>query len=416
MFHNNFQAIISFNIFIMVKKITSTVFLLLFVAKYLSAQWSPVQNFGGGKTDGCFGFSLNGKGYVGGGSGSFWEYDPVANHWTNKGNNPGNIVRAFSTSFVVNGKAYVIGGDQAFNPANCLSDVWAYDPSSGWTKKKDYPAGVTSSALVFVINNVAYVGGGVGPTGIFGDFYKYDDANDNWTKLNDLPNPAIGGIYGSCSFSVNGKGYLVCGNHSNGTSTGDVNFVYEYNPAGDSWTPKNNFPGAARTFGFSFVLGNTAYVGGGATNATVTHKDFYQYDAALDKWTQLPNLPTQYGAWVASFVINGTGYIATGANVTPTNLVTSDSVYKYTSATGVSIVNDNPLQLSIYPNPTHDFLTVSGLHQKAQITLLDITGKAIQSIAYYDGGQIDISGLSAGMYILKVQTTESCYNYRFVKE
>lgn len=77
--------------------------------------------------------------------------------------------------------------------------------------------------------------------------------------------------------------------------------------------------------------------------------------------------------------------------------------------------NRSDLGLNIYPNPanrniTADF-TVSG-NQPVNISIFDITGKLVLSTSkiYYSGPQtqkINISGLSKGLYILKVDLNQS---------
>ena len=59
-----------------------------------------------------------------------WEYDPIANTFTDKAPSPAS--QAGATSGVINGKLYLSGGRT--NPDAVLSDTWAYDiATNAWT-------------------------------------------------------------------------------------------------------------------------------------------------------------------------------------------------------------------------------------------------------------------------------------------
>ena len=73
--------------------------------------------------------------------------------------------------------------------------------------------------------------------------------------------------------------------------------------------------------------------------------------------------------------------------------------------------------LSVYPNPAHDVLNIA-LPEGTEIAntgIYSITGQKIQEIPA-GNLNINIAGLAAGVYIIKVQTADnSAYNGRFVK-
>jgi Secretion system C-terminal sorting domain len=72
--------------------------------------------------------------------------------------------------------------------------------------------------------------------------------------------------------------------------------------------------------------------------------------------------------------------------------------------------------VEIYPNPAHDLLTIelnknieSGQHVRIEVT--DMQGKLMLYQEYVSDSpifQLDISELSAGMYIVNVRAGESC--------
>lgn len=74
---------------------------------------------------------------------------------------------------------------------------------------------------------------------------------------------------------------------------------------------------------------------------------------------------------------------------------------------------------NIYPNPTNDYINVALLNEKqnAKITLFDLTGKSIltQQINQLGDSRIDLSGLSSGSYLVRIQTATSVSTQRIVK-
>lgn len=79
----------------------------------------------------------------------------------------------------------------------------------------------------------------------------------------------------------------------------------------------------------------------------------------------------------------------------------------------------NPSLANIYPNPTNDYIHVALLNEKqdAEITLFDLTGKSIltQQINQLGNSIIDLSGLSSGSYLVRIQTANSVSTQRIVK-
>lgn len=79
-------------------------------------------------------------------------------------------------------------------------------------------------------------------------------------------------------------------------------------------------------------------------------------------------------------------------------------------------------EVKVYPNPTQDMLNVSLPREIANgITydIYDISGKKIKEYSNKVDSEyltIDVSGLTNGVYILTVKTTEGSSNYKFIKK
>ena len=103
--------------------------------KVAESAYAKKNDFPGGARCRAFGFSANGKGYIGGGrAGSdstiydFWGYDPFTDNWTRKGNIQhlsmgwiGQMVSAYN----IGGFGYVLGPTK-WPPQR--RELWKYNP------------------------------------------------------------------------------------------------------------------------------------------------------------------------------------------------------------------------------------------------------------------------------------------------
>jgi hypothetical protein len=62
-----------------------------------------------------------------------------------------------------------------------------------------------------------------------------------------------------------------------------------------------------------------------------------------------------------------------------------------------------PESISIFPNPAHDFVTIS-ISEPAMVTLFDMTGKAVESYSLSQTENISTESLSAGIYFIQVNS------------
>lgn len=176
-----------------------------------------------------------------------------------------------------------------------------------WTASPVFPGDERDGIFSFVINDQAYVGGGITRH----DFYRYNPIANKWDTLNTVANDSDRCF--AAAFAVSGMGYVIGGDPAFGQSMKDV---WEYNPATDMWTQKNDFPGGNRVGMLVLQIGNRVFVGGGCESfgsggVVNAKKDFYEYNAATDSWTPLADLPYE-AAFPSGFVIDGKGYLVFG--------------------------------------------------------------------------------------------------------
>jgi N-acetylneuraminic acid mutarotase len=201
-------------------------------------------------------------------------------------------------------RSFYILGLLAFTLAFASSAVLGQ--SLSWQSAK-FPGGGRDAASTFAIGDKVYVGGGSGKK----DFYEFDQASQKWTKLGDLPSAGQSRAFG-IAFTIDGKGYIGLGQDS-GQQEAVFGDLWQYDPTLNTWTQKANFPGGRRDGSYAFVIGNKAYVGGGADSAFGVWNDFYEYDPSTDKWQAL-NIP-DFG-WMlfpGTFTIGNFGYVVAGA-------------------------------------------------------------------------------------------------------
>jgi len=73
------------------------------------------------------------------------------------------------------------------------------------------------------------------------------------------------------------------------------------------------------------------------------------------------------------------------------------------SSTGIADVDADAINIGLFPNPTTDQITITGLPAGNHMgQILDATGKTVMEITVSANEQLNISNLAAGMYTLKV--------------
>lgn len=282
-------------------------------------KWCRVLDFSGGVRQGATAFSVGDKGYIGTGSDGtfhyddFWEFDTNENTWKEKENFAG-VKRDQAVAFSMGNKAYLGTG---YISTDISKDFWEYDPASdSWQQKADCGNMKRQYAFGFSLNNKGYIGGGQGPAGALADFYEYNPVNNEWVQKANLLAPRIGAV----CFTIENKPYV-------GTGRDDAVFKNDFwefdpndasngldannNPIG-KWIPKAVFPGTGRYLAVGFSINSKGYIGTGVSESTFNN-DFYEYDPAQDLWTQKENLPIIRG-FAVGFSVNNKGYLGTGTN------------------------------------------------------------------------------------------------------
>ncbi|MDR6967163.1 N-acetylneuraminic acid mutarotase [Flavobacterium arsenatis] len=271
---------------------------------------------------GTFAFTVNGKGYYGGGRNYqtdgcttnsqqpgcyfnyFYEYDPETNVWEQKANMPLSLVGGVAVG--VEGKGYVGLGtrNDPASPYNqgINTNIWyEYNPTTDiWTAKQnfmnsdstsDFYTSISEASITAVGSDIYVFGGHVryfSSTYLSNDnLYKYNTLTDEWTSVDE----ELGGNRKEAmGVFVNGK--LYAGGGQDGEETSDF---HEYDPQNDSWQQKASFPIKFSNVGATSIGNKGYFIGGyqrvGPTGSSLYTSKFFEYDASSDVWTEKENYP-----------------------------------------------------------------------------------------------------------------------------
>jgi N-acetylneuraminic acid mutarotase len=268
----------------------------------------------GGPLAGAVSFVVNGRVYVATGLrnnfvNSLYEYDPGQNAWQQRASLPADV-RANGVGFAIGGFGYLGLGYNFRCAGLCehyyFKDLWRYDPAQNhWTRMADFPGTARSSATAFVIGDTAYVTGG--SSALDNDLWQYNPGANSWTKKTDYP--------GGCSargaaFAIGTKGYVGLGMGVNGYCTD----FWAYDPAANSWTPIDSFPGSARYDPVAFAVADSGFVAGGGLDV-IRLTDVWTYSPGTDVWVQRQTqYPGKGRMEMVAQIVAGRIFIGLGTN------------------------------------------------------------------------------------------------------
>lgn len=265
--------------------------------------------------------------------------------------------RAYACSFTIGDKGYLCCGFRGYTK-DYINDLWEYDMASGvWTQCESMPVAGRKAGVGFAVNGKGYITTGSmkdGSSSYFvDDTWEYDPATDTWTQKDNF---AGGPRDGALAFSIGGYGYV--GTGYNDDTIGRMMDFYRFNPgaaAGEQWQVVTGFGGEKRRYGSAFVIDEVAYICCGENNGTNV-VDFWKFDGTT--WTQLRDIANtdsdnDYDDDYAiarnsavAFAIDGYGYVATGTR----SGITAD-YWKY-----------NPERDLWYGDSDDDFTPLSKVH------------------------------------------------------
>ena len=154
-----------------------------------------------------------------------------------------------------------------------------------------------SEMRVAVVDGIFYVPGGFGG---LTSFEAYDPANDSWTALAPVPEPA----HHMMVTGHGGKVYVFGGGPD--LSWQATASIFVYDPATDAWTTAGAMP-ERRMSGEAVSLGDFIYIVGGTGGTTA----LLRHDPAEGSWSVLPG-PSQPREHVAATAFSGELWVIGG--------------------------------------------------------------------------------------------------------
>lgn len=223
-----------------------------------------------------------------------------------------------------------------------------------------------------------------------GILFEYDPATATYTKKFDFDSDSGTSASGDLTL-VNGKLYGVL---PQGGGTGSTGVIFEYDPATNVYTKKISFTNPADgqiPIGALTLASNGKLYGLTSGNSESGIKGvLFEYDPVNNIYTKKldlqgnDGLPSQYNRLV---------------EIDLTTLATAES-------------NKNNIQL--YPNPVEDVLYLKGV-SKANVSVYNTAGQQVLSSSVVNG-QFNLSFLSKGFYLVKVETDGKVSSHKVVKK
>jgi len=226
--------------------------------------------------------------------------------------------------------------------------------------------------------------------------------NDGGTTWNAIPSTSFGNSVYGVTFLDAHTGYVIGGNAT----------VYKTMDNGSTWA-STTLDTSVNLFGVQFIDANNGIIYGEGeivfltTNGGTTWKHYYKDD---------PNRIFRYDLQKAYFFDMKTG-AAIGQTGASTVLLANTNLDNNKHTTGIRNSNSSNIEINVYPNPSTGIvnITCNEMEGNGLVSVYNSAGKLIYSniIEANSKSTISVSGLSKGLYIVKV-TTQDATGYQQV--
>lgn len=83
---------------------------------------------------------------------------------------------------------------------------------------------------------------------------------------------------------------------------------------------------------------------------------------------------------------------------------------------GMAVEDEQPIhnKVQLYPNPTQDVLNIKSDKEILNVQIIDMQGKLVKTV--FSTNQLDIRALPAGVYVVRVETSEGIFTEKVRKE
>ena len=105
---------------------------------------------------------------------------------------------------------------------------------------------------------------------------------------------------------------------------------------------------------------------------------------------------------------NISGQLGDGTTTDKTNLT-------QVNCTSLGINNVKYKSISVFPNPTNDYINISNGINIEKIILTNVLGKIVFEATQHLS-KVNVESFQSGIYILNIYTNDKKYNIKFIKE
>lgn len=369
---------------------------------------------GQGRDDGVAAV-VNNKAYFGSGlregtglGDDFHELNLATQTWGPVAPLPVGAQRQYASSFHTLAGFFIVAGEQ---PDGLTTGMYKYEAGNNtWVSKAPKPGnGILGMCCFEFGNKVVFAGGRLGDGSLSHEVWEYDIAGNSWTQKNNVP---FGGRWRACGTVWNNTGYLLFGMDDD-----DVfrNEMYSYDPGTDTWTEITEFPGNGRTYATMQTVSNRLVIFAGIDSLSNYYNDLWFFDPVWGVWSTGPSMPAAARKGGMSVTANGKFYYSCGIRADDSRLGETWMLDLPTAIAEAEKSGD----FLMYPNPVKERLNVRCKPPLKEIALIDISGRQIPvEMTNSDDSQFqtDLTGLPAGVYILKAESSEGTVYRKLVKE
>lgn len=231
---------------------------------------------------------------------------------------------------------------------------------------------------------------------------------------NGTSHTAIGAI--SPTFSVAGTTVSVGFNAyftSASTAGNECDFFFSPQaPSASSITSRMRFTYDNKIIVVGYVSGTLSYIDTGATftkNAWHTYKIEHLFSSSQIKYYQ-DGVLIYTGGLVGPTAVENIA-------ITNDNYDSSayfDNIQIVSGILATEEVSKIPSIVSIYPNPTLDFLSIKADSKINSVSVYDSNGRKIN--VKLEGNKVDVSSLPSGNYLINIETKEGKTTEKFIKK
>ncbi len=365
---------------------------------------------------------------------STYMFDHSGNNWKKLKHSPSTTPpsgRSNHAAVSWNGKMYIRGGETANGLTN---EIWEFNPvTKYWTNVTPSSNNFTprKNLAAVIIGNKLYIAGGEDASGnALNDAYAVDMNNHTSTQIANLPGSSPASI-GAAGASLDSSFYMFGGYNDYGSTNSNIH----YNATTQAWDMSFNTDFHTGFAGIANVSDIMAFIWGGmSTSKDVYETALYSYNVQTGQQKLIRNnMPA--GKYFNCGIVE----IDSLSKSTPDTLLyfwggsdnqsffkyslVQDTILRYDTiahefSTGIMNHKINDNTISAYPNPAHNQITIcSKLTQINTYTLLDINSKIIrQNTVNNKTVKLDISGLTKGVYILRLYTDIGVMNKKIIKQ